>query len=134
MQMEKDLDFDIEKDCKELQNTKPDLKIKKQNYEKWLSVLHMAIKLNGKMNTFKWSKKSKQERFDQMFEPFEALYKTSQSLFLAALEGKLMDLPLVKLMIKCGTDFEKFCKEEEMLQISHLQSIENKLHEIKLKS
>lgn len=104
-----------------------DIVTKKQNYLKWLGVLNYAIQLNDKMNKFKWSKKSKQEKFDQMYEPFEALYLTSQSMFWAALDGSLLDLDVVKLMMKCGDNFEKFCLEEEILFQNQSMEIQNKI-------
>ena len=123
----------IKEEEEELFATKTEIntETKKQNYFKWLEVLNHAIQLNNKMNQFKWSKKTRQERFNQMYEPFEALYLTSQSMFWAALDGTLLNLDVVQLMIKCGDNFEKYCSEEEKLFQSQSVEIQNKIKLLK---
>jgi hypothetical protein len=101
----------------------------KDAYDRIMAFLPMAMQLNAKVNTFKYSKLSTQERYNKLFQTYEKLFINSQALFWPALTGELESLQLYEQMNQSQGSFSKFIQ----LQRKEDETILKRFEEIKAK-
>lgn len=86
---------------------------KKEDFDRIMAALPMAMNLNDKVSTFKYSKMTTDERFKILFQPYEKLHILSQALFWPALKGELKNEQIYHQLVSSNGCFSKFLQLQQ---------------------